>query len=215
MGDRKNGIGPGLLDYDGAVYNIFEKAFDIIAVSFFFVIACIPVITAGAAFSALYYAVNTTIRRDRMTISSAFWHSFRQNFKDSVVIWLVVLAGIFIFLLNIGILDAKMFNNAGIGFMVFYGICFVAVLAMACYAFPALSRFHEPAGWIVKLSLFLMVRHLPTTFLLLLLLAGCYAGIFYMPYAALVLPGLLTYVASYFIEPILEKHMPEQEKEIA
>lgn len=212
MGSGKKGDVSGLLSYDGMFYHVCGKLFDMIAVSFFFLLGCSLVITAGASFCALYYAVHTAIRQDRRTVSSAFWRAFRQNLKPSVAIWLAVAAGMFLFLLNIGIVNDRMPWQIGIGFMIFYWICFAAVLAVGCYAFPALSRFEEPAGWIVKLSLYLTMRHLPTTLLLLLLLAACYAGIFFMPYAALLLPGFLTYVASYFLEPVLKRHMPAQEE---
>lgn len=195
--------------YDGTFYDMCEKAFDILAISVYWLIGCIPVITIGASFTALYYTASHSVRHDIKTITNAFWGSFRQNFVDGIKLWLVVFAGMFLFLLNIGILDKKMFNIVGIGFMVLYGICFAAVLAMACYAFPALSRFDEPVGWIIKLSLYLAVKHFPVTLLLLVMLAACYAAIFFVPVLIIVLPGFGSTISTYLIEPILDKHMPD------
>lgn len=187
-----------------------EKIFDIVLVSLYWIVGCILIITAGASLAALYCAASRSIVSDRRSITKAFWSSFSLNFKESIKIWLFVAAAIFVFLLNIGILDEKMANVAGIGFMVFYTFCLIFILAVACYAFPALSRFDEPAGWIVKLSLYLTVRHLPVTILLLLLLAGVYLGILFVPYLVVILPGLGAYISVFLIEPILERHSPEQ-----
>ena len=196
--------------YDGVFYDVCEKLFDMLAVSIYWLIGCLPVVTIGASFTALYYTASHTIRYDIKTVTQAFWGSYRRNLAEGIKLWLAVFAGMFIFLLNIGILDEKMFNNVGIGFMVFYGFCFAAVLAMACYAFPALSRFDEPAGWIVKVSLYMMVKHFPVTLLLLVMLAGCYAAIFFCPFLIFILPGFLSSMSTFFIEPILKKHMPEE-----
>lgn len=205
----------GFFSYDGIFYEVCEKLFDMLAVSIYWLIGCIPIVTIGASFTALYYTASHSIRCDIKTVTAAFWGSYRRNFAEGLKIWLAVFAGMFVFLLNIGILDAKMSNNVGIGFMVFYGICFAAVLAMACYAFPALSRFDEPAGWIVKVSLYMMVRHFPVTLLLLAILAGCYAAVFFFPFLVIILPGFAASMSTFLIEPILKKHMPEEEPDAA
>ncbi len=197
--------------YDGIFYDVCEKLFDMLAVSIYWLIGCIPIITIGASFTALYYTASHSIRSDIKTVTTAFWTSFRQNFVEGFKLWLVVFVCMFVFLLNIGILDEKWFNNVGIGFMVFYGICFVVVLAMACYAFPALSRFDEPAGWIIKVSLYMVVRHLPITLMLLVMLAGCYVAIFFFPVLVIILPGFASAISTFLIEPVLEKHMPKEE----
>lgn len=200
----------GFFSYDGIFYDVCEKLFDMLAVSIYWLIGCIPIITIGASFTALYYTASHSIRFDIRTVTGAFWSSFRRNFVEGVKLWLAVFAGMFVFLLNIGILGEKMFNNVGIGFMVFYGFCFAAVLAVACYGFPALSRFDEPAGWIVKISLYMAVRHFPVTLLLLAILAGCYIAIFFFPFLVFILPGFAASMSTFLIEPILKEHMPKE-----
>ncbi|MDY4969928.1 MAG: YesL family protein [Lachnospiraceae bacterium] len=207
---KENSKAERFFSYDGVFYEVCEKLFDMLAVSIYWLIGCLPVVTIGTSFTALYYTASHSIRCDIKTVTTAFWTSFRQNFVEGLKLWLVVFAGMFVFLLNIGILDEKMFNNVGIGLMVFYGFCFVAVLAMACYAFPALSRFDEPAGWIVKVSLYMMVKNFPVTLLLLLMLAGCYIAVFYVPFLILILPGFASSISTFLVEPILKKHMPEE-----
>lgn len=208
MGNRGSDFSSNFMGYNGSFYHIAAKFFDLVAVSFYFIIGSLPILTMGASFSALYYAVCVAIRRDRKTVTEAFWYAYRINLKEASKIWLAVMGAMFILLTNIGILDAKLSNMFGIGLMVFYAFCCIGVIALACYAFPALSRFAEPGGWVVKLSLYLIFRHLPKTVLLVLLFAACYLGIFCMPFLLLGLPGGACLISSYLVEPVLERYTP-------
>lgn len=198
-----------IFSYDGIFYHVCEKFFDMLAVSIYWLIGCLPIVTIGASSTALYYAASHSIRYDVKTVTKAFWSSYIQNLVEGFKLWLLVFTGMFVFLLNIGILNEKMFDTIGIGFMVFYGICFLAVLAVACYGFPALSRFDEPIGWITKISLYMIIKHFPVTLLLLIILAGCYAAVFFFPFLIFVLPGLFAFLSTFLIEPILANHMPQ------
>jgi uncharacterized membrane protein YesL len=207
--DAKKKIGD-FFSYEGGFYDWTGKAFDILALSFFWLLGCLPIVTIGASCTAAYYAAAKSIRRDIGTVSGDFWKSYRQNLKPSLPLWLVMLLFGFVFLLNIGIVGAKLTGMPGTLFTVVYAACFVALLAAACFAFPALSRFEMPTGWIIKLSLYLTVRHLPVTVLLLALLAGCYFAVYRQLWLILFLPGLLALVSSFFVDPILDRHMPKE-----
>lgn len=80
-------------------------------------------------------------------------------------------------LLNIGILDAKTDSLWGLFFIVLYAFTIVFFIVSACYVFPALSRFAMPTGWLVKLSFYMAVRHLPISILLFLLFAVSYLAL--------------------------------------
>ena len=47
--------------------------------------------TAGAATTALYYTVNKVIRNNRSYIGREFWHAFKTNFRQSTIVWLILL----------------------------------------------------------------------------------------------------------------------------
>ena len=75
----------------------------------------------------------------------------------------------------------------------FYGFLTLLLVAACCYAFPALSRFEMPAGWIVKLSFYLVIRHLPVSIMLLALFAGAYMLILWNIALVLIVPGWFFY----------------------
>ncbi len=79
------------------------RALDLLATMFlldiFWLIGCVPVITAGASTAALYHA-HFRILQDR---EESAWHLYRDGFRDDLrqatVVWVVYLA----FLLDVGI----------------------------------------------------------------------------------------------------------------
>lgn len=58
---------------------------------------------------------------------------------------------------------------------------------------PGFVRFEMPAGWIVKLSFYLVIWHLPVPIMLLALFAGAYMLILWNIALVLIVPGWFFY----------------------
>ncbi len=193
----------------GGFYYYTGKVFDLILASLYWLIGSLPILTVGASFAALFYTVNKSIRNDTSTVTKIFWHAYRVNMKSGIKLWIGVLVAIFLVLLNIGILREKTVGNLMIFFMLFYGILCTAIIAMACYLFPLLSRFEMPVGWFVKVALYLCVKNLHRTLLLLLLFFICYVSIYKQFFLVVFLPGVCTWLSTYLLEPVLIRHVPK------
>lgn len=60
-------------------------------------ICCIPIFTIGASTTALYYASLKIARGEEGPLTRMFFHSFRENFRQSTILWLILLAaGLFL-----------------------------------------------------------------------------------------------------------------------
>lgn len=206
---NKESLGKRLFHFEGDFYTYTGKVFDLIVVSVYWLAGCLPVITIGASFCALYAAVTKSVRHDRDTISKQFWHAYKQNLLSSIPLTLLYGGVIFVMLLNIGILHAKTNSLVGLFFIVFYALVILFFVTSACYVFPALSKFDMPWGWFVKLSFYMSVRHLPISLLLLTMFGVSYLALLSQPALFLVVPGVVTWAASAMIEPLLVRHMPK------
>ena len=60
-------------------------------------ICSIPIFTIGASTTALYYACLKIVRGEECYVGPQFFRSFRENFKQATVIWMILL-GIGLFL---------------------------------------------------------------------------------------------------------------------
>lgn len=194
----------------GGFYHYTEKAFDVILLSIWWILGCIPILTAGASCSALYAAASRSLRGNIGSVTSEFWKSFRRELKQSIPIELIFAAACFGLLLNMGIIWNTMEGLFRLFFFLLYGLLFLLVLAALAYAFPALSRFEMPVTWFLKLAFYMTFRHLPVSAVLVLMAAVGYVTALTLPWLILILPGVIAWVAAGMIDPLLEAHEPDQ-----
>lgn len=202
--------GPGKLFENGSGFYYYTgKMFDMLAVSFLWLLGSLPVITVGASFSALYAAASRSIRQEEGSVGERFWKSYKRDLKSAILPWVLFAGAICLLLLNIGILWNLSDGLFRLFFVLFYGFCILLLIAALGYVFPAVSRFDMPAGWILKLSFYLTVRHLPVSlFLIVLTLAG-YFLVLAVPVLVLVIPGVWAWLISMLVDPVLDQHLPQ------
>lgn len=203
---------------DNAVMRALSKIFDIGWLSIIYVIFCIPVVTIGAATTALYYVGAKVLRHDRSYVWTEFWRGFRQNFVPATVIWVIFAAlyGLLYFNLNIvGITDAES-EYGGYLAGAYLAIGLLAACVMS-YAFCVLSRFQMKLPQIFRFSLYLAFRHFLHTLALLIILFvagfGIYAGfIAAMPVLLVFVPGTAAFLYTFPMEHLLRKYTPKSEE---
>ena len=84
---------------------------------------------------------------------------------------------------------------------------------VSVYIYPVLSRFDMKIGGILKLSLFMAFRHLPTTIYGVLGVVGvlmCWEYIFLTP-IVLIAPAIYVLILSLLMEKALRNYMPKKE----
>lgn len=203
--------GSGIFENGSGFYYYTGKIFDVMAASALWLLGSLLLVTVGASFSALYAVASHSLKNDEGSVAKQFWHSWKRDLKSSVPLWLLFAGALFLLLLNIGIVWKVSGGLVRLFFVLLYGVCTALVLAALIYAFPVLSRFEMPVGWIVKLSFYMVFRNLPYTVLLLLLFAGGYFLVLCFPYLVLIVPGAIAWAAAVLIDPLLARHAPEEE----
>ena len=77
------------------------KLFDVMYLSILWFVFSIPIITIGASTTAMYYATVKVIRRDRGYIFQEFWKSFKLNFLQATLSWIIIVVGTLLFFFNV------------------------------------------------------------------------------------------------------------------
>ena len=72
---------------DSLFGRIFGTLGNMIVVNFLFILCSIPIITFGASFTSMYYALLRNIKYGDSSLTRDFFSSFRQNFKQSTLSW--------------------------------------------------------------------------------------------------------------------------------
>ena len=83
--------------YDSKFSQILMKICYCCYLNLLWFVCSIPIFTMGAATTALYYVCLKIVRGEEGNVTAAFFRAFRENFKQSTVLWLIMLAaGLFL-----------------------------------------------------------------------------------------------------------------------
>lgn len=190
------------------------KLVDCVWLSLLWFFCCIPVVTIGASSSALYYAVHKSIRGNRGYTTVNFFSAFKSNFKQatlSYLVWLVVMLVQFGDCLITGEL-LKTGSRLGL-FYYFFLVLTVMGTGWGCYLFPYVARFENTIKMTLKNTVLLEIRHLPWSFLMMVLVLVSVVVIYIMPLVLFFWPALLTLIFDYILERLFRQYMSKEDLE--
>ncbi|HJC57965.1 MAG TPA: YesL family protein [Candidatus Eisenbergiella intestinipullorum] len=196
-----------MFNQDSTLMTILNKAADMVILSVLWCICSLPVVTIGAASSALYHATMKVIRLGRGYAFSTFFTSFRQNLKQTIPAVLLLLIFYAAFGTGIYLLwpqTESMFANV---YIVFSLLCIFFLLTAQLHLFPLIGRFRLSRRELVTVLTRLAFGHLGKNIMLVCLLAfAVEAGIYYPPLLFIV-PAAFSLLCSFLQEPMFHKHI--------
>lgn len=203
-----------LFNVDSGVMRGLAKITDCICLSMLFVISCIPLFTIGTAATALYYTVHKVIKNDRGYIFREYVSAFKNNFKQTTPVWLLLLGLSMVLGLDIYVMDGYARAGSKLGVLgIFFLVVGAFVLAFALYLFAYMARFENTRKQSMKNAFLMEIIHLPWTLLLIILAAGAYFIMYLIPIAVLVVPGFFVWLESFILDKIFWKYMTEEDRE--
>ena len=203
-----------LFNLDNKFFQGINKIVDCVCLSFLWLLLCIPVVTAGAATTALYYTVNKVIRNNRSYIWKEFWHAFRTNFKQSTLVWLIL---IFIYaIMGIDCYIMFQYAKAGVSYgslYIVFAVLMLIVTMWANYLFPYMARFENTLKAVLKNCVIMALLKLgKSVVLLVLFLAALVVTYVFFP-AIMILPAVYMLLANFILEKVFVKYMTPEDIE--
>lgn len=156
------------MNTDGRVMNFLSRLGDMFILNVLYLISCIPVVTIGAATTALYYNTLKMAENRESYVWREYWKAFRQNFKQATIVWMILLACIFILGSDVLLLGgmSKALGSVVALIVIVLGIFLIMT---GVYVFPVLARFDNTVKNTFKNALIMAVRHLPSTIVIVIL----------------------------------------------
>ncbi len=152
--------------YDSPLMSALGKLTDLVILNLLTLLFCIPIVTTGASLTACHY-VALKIRRGEGYVVKNFWKSFRMNFKQSTVIWLVVSIG-----MMLSIYVALFFKVEGTIAFISRGVLLGAAVFwgfIACWVYPLQSKFINTIKNTIQNSFLMSFKYLFRTLLMLVI----------------------------------------------
>lgn len=208
-----------IFDLDGPLMSFLNKIADLMILNILAIICSLPIFTAGAAFTALHYVSLKIVRNEEGYIVKSFFKSFKENFKQATVIWLIALFAIG-FLITDFWLITEYELELGYWFKVVLMAVFVLVVFTTTFVFPAMAKFTNTTMQTLKNAFAMSVLQFPKTILMIILyIAPPVAGIFFyqaIPVVLLFGMSLPVYLSAMlynnFFKGLEEKILEHQEK---
>lgn len=203
---------------NGPVYTILEWLWNMLVLNCCFILTCVPIFTMGAGITALYSVNILAVRNEDAPPFKSFWKSFRTNFKKSTLSWLVILAALLIWGLDIWALKTVM-GDVNLFWSIFLTVILVIIITFAQYIFPYIARFEDTWKTSVKNAVVIGISNIGTTITIVMITLACIAvtfatvDIFLQAVFVWLILGFaaLSYIHSYFLRRIFDKYAPGEE----
>ncbi|MCR5129717.1 MAG: YesL family protein [Lachnospiraceae bacterium] len=136
------GRGFAFLQMDSPFMRFLSVLADLMILNFLTILGCIPVITAGASFTAMHYVLTKMVRNEEGYIARSFFHAFKQNLGQSIFIWIGMIGVTAALVMDWLILKSTPGQFSEVLVVLLYAAAIVVYLIML-YVFPVLSRYHN------------------------------------------------------------------------
>lgn len=153
---------------DNKFMNFLSRLGDLFILNVIYLLCCIPVITIGAATTALYYSTLKLAENRESYAWKDYLKALKENFKQSTAIWAIMLAIIAILVMDL-LLAGSLGQAIGSVMAVFIIIVSIFLILMGLYVFPVLARFDNTVKNTIKNALIMAIRHFPSTIVIALI----------------------------------------------
>lgn len=212
-----------LFKMDGPFYRFLDRATDLIFLNIIFLICCLPIVTIGPALTALYYVTMKIQRGEDPSIIKTFFHSFRTNFKQGLVLGVAMLLIAALLVFDLTALTSVVDIPAAIAqILIFLSIfLLIALVLVALYVFAVLAQFDNNTLQLVKWSAILSIRHLPVTIFSILVAAIPALVFLFLPeiFWRVMVPALFliafsgtAMLQSFFYVRVFDFYIPKEEE---
>ena len=158
-----------IFNLDSPVWSFMGKVADLVILNIIAIICSIPIFTIGATWTAVYFVTIRIVRKEEGYVIRDFFRSFKENFKQATIIWILALiigAIILVDILIYRVMPDKMPQIV----MIVVSIFAFLMLGTTAYVFPLLSRFHNTIKNTIKNAFILSIANVPYTILFIVLL---------------------------------------------
>jgi len=151
------------LGYDGLPARVVRYVWNLFLLNICFILSCLPVITIGAAISALYSVfLNSSVESG---LIRRYFSAMKENFRQATMIWLILLPITAVLVINWYFLLSYRF--AGDGLLVAISIVVtVLYLSVTSFVFALQAKFENSLWQTIKNALLLGIGKIFTGILM-------------------------------------------------
>lgn len=157
-----------LFNPDAPVMQFLSRIADLVILNLVWLALCVPVVTIGAATTALYRVLLNMAAGTDGALMKDFFRAFRSNFKPATLTWLILLVPSALCAVNLWLLLGGALGASAL--MVLVCVLPLALLVFVfAYVFAYIATFENTIWQTLRNVLLLSIANLPRTLLMSIL----------------------------------------------
>lgn len=208
----------GVFNMDNPFFRFVNRIADMIVLNVIFLVSCVPIFTIGPALTALYYVAINTWGREDGYIFKMYVKSFKENFKQSTVMWLILLVIGVILSVDVWYWVSQ-WKLTGTG--IYKPLTVVSVVMLMVYlmiftfVWPLLAKFSNSNSGTIKNALAMVLTHVPETILIWAIFALVAFAVYVVSFARIAVffigVSLVAYLQALVFRHIFKPYLGEEE----
>lgn len=197
-----------LFSIENPFWQLVNRLLHIILLNLLWFVCSIPIVTMGAATTAVYSVTLKMARNQEGYTTRSFFKAFRENFRQSTVIWLILLVMGTVIAADLMVyMRSSYVALPGMILMTAFFSAAVLFVFEATYVFALLARFDNTVKRTMGNALIMSIRHLPSSIMMTA------AGVLLTALGVLVFPPILlgglalwAWINSFFLVKIFDRY---------
>ena len=206
-----------IFDLDAPIWVFMGEVADIIILALLWWICCLGIVTIGSSTTAIYSVFGKKARKETTYVAKDFFKSFKQNFRQSVPLSILVSIGFISFILYCSFIIEGVFVEvyaSSLKYIVPITIVFAFELFnFTAYLWALLSRFDMTSRALMKTAMIMTHRHLLTTLGNLGVIGVVVCCIIKLPFVIIVAPSVIVWGQSFMIQNRFTTYIEEASRE--
>lgn len=204
-----------MFSIEGKFFRTLSRFSDLVILNILFLLCCLPVITIGASITALYSVTKKMAENRESYIVKGFFLAFKENWKQSTIIWLILFLPTSIVSIDLYIGNFIPKGPAQTFFKGFILLALMIILFVLLYALTLQCTFQNTIRNNIKNALLISLAHTPWSILMVLLSISPFLCLLYIgQFFATELLAMLViwfsgtaYINSFILNRIYTKYM--------
>ena len=158
-----------LFHYENPFIQFLVRVGDLMILNLLFLVCALPVVTLGASLTALHRVTQNMLFEQEEPLIKSFFRAFRQNFKQSTLVWLAELVIIVSLACDVLLVMAYFDGSLARTMYILVAVLAILVAGVFSYLMPLIARYENGMRQQVNNAVVLAIIKLPKTVLLMLL----------------------------------------------
>lgn len=150
------------LQSDSLLVRFLTAVFNLMWLNLLTILCSLPIVTAGASFTAMHYILLRMVRKEDIYITKTFFRVWRENLKQGIELWMIALFSWgFCFMGYMSLRSSKAASAGSLRFLII--VIAIVIFSIVQYEFPLLARYDNTVGRTISNAARLAIGYLGRT----------------------------------------------------